>query len=254
MSTRTITGVPRGVWENPRLCPDLSMLFPTFSEEAFGVGSSEISCPRSTIDRPRHFQTSNWTNRSHFSINQNHPRHLWPNFKKSKIFIFFEIGQVTVTPRGSIGNINLGLNRPKSRDTIWIYYFGPTDGIIKCQRWPSLTQGPDFSKSIILTFFEIGQVTMTPRGSIGNINLGLNRPKLRDTIWKYYSGPKDSIIKCQRWNRLSIGAELFLSLYRVKAKGSVGWSSANVSIGSCPRSSLINIRQSQSHPNINLGQ
>ena len=89
MSTRTITGFPRRVWGNPRLCPDLSILFPTFSEEAFGVGSSEISCPRSTTDRPRHFQTSNWTNRSHFSINRNRPRHLWQNFKKSNILTFF---------------------------------------------------------------------------------------------------------------------------------------------------------------------
>ena len=38
------------------------------------------------------------------------------------------------------------------------------------------------------------------------------------------------------------------------AKGSVGCSVANVSIGSCLRSTLINIRQPQSHPNINLGQ
>ena len=68
----------------------------------------------STLDSPRAIQTSIWVNRDNLSINQNHPRHLWPNFKKSKIFIFFEIGQVTVTPRGSIINFILGqwhLNR-----------------------------------------------------------------------------------------------------------------------------------------------
>ena len=171
-------------------------------------------------------------------MDQNHPRHLWPKFKKSKILTFFEIGQLTVTPRGSIGNINLGLNRPKSRDTIWIRLFGAKDGIIKCQRWIRLTVGtlqilslywgmakgsvgwsvemcqkevvpdqllsmiysprairtsiwantdnlsinqnhprhlwPNFKKSKILTFFEIGQVTLTRRSSIGNLSVGLN--------------------------------------------------------------------------------
>ena len=144
----------------------------------------------STLDSPRAIQTSIWVNRDNLSINQNHPRHLWPNFKKSKIFIFFEIGQVTVTPRGSIGNFICWPNWLKRSDTIWIRLFGAKDGIIKCQRWLSLTICPN----------------------------------------------------------------LFLSLYRVKAKGSVGWSVANVSIGSCLRSTLINIRQPQSHPNINLGQ
>ena len=39
---------------------------------------------------------------------------------------------------------------------------------------------------------------------------------------------KDSIIKVERWLSLTVGADLFLSLYRVKAKWSVGWSVANV--------------------------
>ena len=72
-------------------------------------------------------------------------------------------------------------------------------------------------------------MTVTPRGSIGNINLGLNQPKSRDTIWIYYFGPKDGIIKGERWPSLTIGPDFFLSLYRVKAKWSVGWSVANVS-------------------------
>ena len=70
---------------------------------------------------------------------------------------------------------------------------------------------------------------MTPRGSIGNINLGLNEPKSPDTIWKHYFGAKDGIIKVQRWPSLTVGPVLFLSLYRVKAIWSVGWSVANVS-------------------------
>ena len=69
---------------------------------------------------------------------------------------------------------------------------------------------------------------MTPRGSIGNINLGLNEPKSPDTIWKNYFGAKDGIIKVERWPSLTVGPNWFLSLYRVKAKGSVGWSVANV--------------------------
>ena len=40
---------------------------------------------------------------------------------------------------------------------------------------------------------------------------------------------KDSIIKVERWLSLTVGADLFLSLYRVKAKWSVGRSVANVS-------------------------
>ena len=62
---------------------------PNFSEVFFGEASSVISCPRSTTDRPRHFQTSIWANRNNFPINQNHPRHLWPKFKKSEILTFF---------------------------------------------------------------------------------------------------------------------------------------------------------------------
>ena len=78
--------------------------------------------------------------------------------------------------------------------------------------------------------------------------------KSQHTIWMDMSGPKNGIIKCQRWLSLTHRPNLFLSLYWGMAKGSVGWSVANVSIGSCLRSTLINIRQPQSHPNINLGQ
>ena len=140
----------------------------------------------STLDSPRAIQTSIWANTDNLSINQNHPRHLWPNFKKSKIFIFFEIGQVTVTPRGSIGNFICWPNWLKRSDTIWIRLFEPKDGIIKCQRWKCWTVGPD----------------------------------------------------------------LFLSLYRVEANGLLAgrWQMC------CPRSTLINNRQPQSHSNINLGQ
>ena len=92
------------------------------------------------------------------------PRRLWPSFRKSEILTFLEIGQVTVTPRGSIGNFLCWPNWLKSPDTIWIGCFEAKDGIIKVERWPSLTHRPN----------------------------------------------------------------LLLSLYWVKAKGSVGWSVANV--------------------------
>ena len=64
----------------------------------------------SMIYSPRAIQTSIWANTNNLSINQNHPRHLWPKFKKSDILTFFEIGQVTLTPRGSIANLSVGLN------------------------------------------------------------------------------------------------------------------------------------------------
>ena len=77
-------------------------------------------------------------------------------------------------------------------------------------------------------------MTLTPRGSIANFNLGSNEPKLQDTIWKHYFGAKDGIIKCERWPSLTIGPTKFLSLYRVKAIWSVGWSVANVSKEAVP--------------------
>ena len=77
---------------------------------------------------------------------------------------------------------------------------------------------------------------------------------VQDTIWIYCYGPKNGIIKVQRWQSWNMRPDFSLSLYWGMAKGSVGCSVANVSIGSCLRSTLINIRQPQSHPNINLGQ
>ena len=86
---------------------------------------------------------------------------------------------------------------------------------------------------------------MTPRGSIGNINLGLNEPKSPDTIWKHYFGAKDGIIKVERWPSLTVGPNWFLSLYRVEAKWSVGRSVANVTKESCPRSTIDSSRHFQ---------
>ena len=95
------------------------------------------SCPRSTLINNRQSQ-------SHPNINLGQYKQLFyqpkpsqtplTEVQKSKILTFFEIGQVTLTPRGSIGNFNLGSNEPKSPDTIWKHYFGAKDGIIKCQR------------------------------------------------------------------------------------------------------------------------
>ena len=55
------------------------------------------------------------------------------------------------------------------------------------------------------------------------------RLKPSDTIWINSFEPKDGIIKVERWPNVNWGPDEILSLYRVKAKGSVGWSSANVS-------------------------
>ena len=120
--------------------------------------------PFSTIDTSKHQQRPIQTTFQSTKTIPGVPRRLWPSLRRSKIFNFLEIGQVTMTPRGSIGNFNFWPFWPKSLDTIWIRLFEPKDGIIKVERWPSRTVGP----------------------------------------------------------------ELFLSLYRVKAIWSVGWSVANV--------------------------
>ena len=94
---------------------------------------------------------------------------------------------------------------------------------------PSQTPLTEVQKIQYFDFFEIGQVTLTPRGSIANFNLGSNEPNQQDTIWIRLFGAKDGIIKGERWPSLILGPVLFLSLYRVQAKWSVGWSLANVS-------------------------
>ena len=114
-----------------------------------------------------------------------------------------------------------------------------------------LTIRTKFKKSKILTFLEIGQVTSTPRGAIGNFHFGPFWLKLHDNIWIRLFEPKDGIIKGERWPSLTPVPDLFLSLYRVKAKWSVGWSAANVSKGSCPRSTFINTRPSQTSTGTN---
>ena len=55
--------------------------------------------------------------------------------------------------------------------------------------------------------------------------MGLKRSEF---IWMDCVEAKDGIIKVERWPSLTPGPDLFLSLYRVKAKWSVGWSVANV--------------------------
>ena len=145
--------------------------------------------PRSTLDSPRHFQTSKGTNANNFPVNQNHPRHLWPNFKKSNILTFLDIGQVTLTPRGSIGNINPGL---------WD---------LKCE---------------IL------------------YGLPTSTPNMRSQTWEMAEPT------CRhRRDPIIISGQGKMVCWLVGGK---------CVKGSCPRSTLINNRQSQSPPNINLGQ
>ena len=107
LSIKTIPGVPRRLWPSLRR----SIILRNVLIDPLPLNMKPPLLTFLTwTDSSRHFQTSNWTNRSHFPINQKHPRHLWPNFKKSNILTFFEIGQVTLTPRGSIGNFPVGLN------------------------------------------------------------------------------------------------------------------------------------------------
>ena len=61
--------------------------------------------------------------------------------------------------------------------------------------------------------------------------MGLKSPEF---IWMDCVEAKDGIIKVERWPSLTPGPDLFLSLYRVKAKWSVGWSVANVSMEVVP--------------------
>ena len=61
---------------------------------------SKRSCPRSTLNTPRHFQTSKGTNRNNFYINHIHPRHPQTpltKLKKIQILTDFEICQRTLT-------------------------------------------------------------------------------------------------------------------------------------------------------------
>ena len=97
--------------------------------------------PFSTIDTSKHQQRPIQTTFQSTRTIPGVPRRLWPSLRRSKIFNFLEIGQVTMTPRGSIGNFNFWPFWPKLWDTIWIRLFEAKDGIIKVERWPSLTVG-----------------------------------------------------------------------------------------------------------------
>ena len=80
-----------------------------------------------------------------------------------------------------------------------------------------------------LSQVNIRQLQTVPNIKIDQYKPLFNQPKSRDTIWKHCFGAKDGIIKGERWPSLTIGPDEILSLYRVQAKWSVGWSVANVS-------------------------
>ena len=143
----------------------------------------------STIDSPRAIQTSIWANTNNFSINQNHPRHLWPKFKKSDFLIFFEIGQVTLTPEAQLATSTFDLFR---------------------------------------NFPRILHVLDTLSQNMGSLTWKMAEPHCR--------ARRDPTI--------------------ISGQGKmVCWLVGGKCVkGCCPRSTLINNRQSQSHPNINLGQ
>ena len=136
---------------------------------------SKRSCPRSTINSPRHYQTSKGTNTNNFSLNQNHPTRLQTpltKFEKIQILADFEIGQMTLT----LPRLNWQLP-PQPLGLIFSSLY--MDILFWAKRWVNIME---------------------------------------------------------RWPSTSWGPNLFLSLYREKAKGGLGWSVANVSKGSCPRS------------------
>ena len=71
---------------------------------------------RSTLDSPRHFQTSEGTNRNNFYINPDHPRRpQTPLTKLQKIQILTDFGicQRTLTPTVLIGQLQSWSPRPK---------------------------------------------------------------------------------------------------------------------------------------------
>ena len=123
--------------------------------------------PRWTLDSPRHFQTSKGTNTNNFPVNQNHPRR----------------PQTPLTEPQKIQDFQLFWNRSSDFDPPRLnYQLHPRSMTLKSQH----------------------------------------------TIWMDSFGAKDGIIKVERWLSLTHRPNLFLSLYRVKAIWSVGWSVANV--------------------------
>ena len=81
---------------------------------------------RSTIDSPRHFQTSKGTNRNNFYINPDHPRRPQTpltKFQKIQILTDFDIRQRTLTPTVLIGQLHRNQMRPKRPAAIWMECF-----------------------------------------------------------------------------------------------------------------------------------
>ena len=145
---------------------------------------SKGSCPRSTINSLRHFQTSKGTNTNHFYINQYHPR------------------------------------RPQT----------------------PLTK---FQKIQILTDFGPGQRSLTPPGGQLATFLSASEAHFLSLYMDRLFRGKRWVPNIERWPSTRRRADLSLSLFREKAKWSVGWSVANVSKGSCPRSTLNTPRHFQ---------
>ena len=77
--------------------------------------SAGRSCPRSTIDSSRAFQTSKETNSNSFSINQNHHRRQQTALTEPQIIKHFETGQLTLTVR----RLNWQLLARKTRIKSW---------------------------------------------------------------------------------------------------------------------------------------
>ena len=145
---------------------------------------------RSTLDSPRHFQTSEGTNRNNFYINPDHPR------------------------------------RPQTPLT-------------------------ELQKIQILADFQICQRTLTPTVLIGQLQLWpRGTKKVRHYMeWLFWAKRLDQNI--ERWPSAAWGKCFSLSLFREKAKWSVGWSVANVLLQSGFRSTLDSPRHFQTSEGTN---
>ena len=134
---------------------------------------------RSTIDSPRHFQTSEGTNRNNFYVNPDHPRRpQTPLTKLQKIQILtgFGLGQRTLTVP------DLGLDSPRHFQTSKgtnrnNFYVNPDH--------PRRPQTPltEFQKIQILAEFQICQRTLTKTVLNGQLQPGILAFILASCTW-----------------------------------------------------------------------
>ena len=97
---------------------------------------------------------------------------------------------------------------------------------------------PSFKKSKFWPIFKIHAYDWRKKVVKSQLHGRTPKPKIMSPYmdWLFWARIWGPIL--ERWPSLTLRPELFLSLSGEKAKGSVGWSVANVSKGSCPRSPI----------------